>query len=111
MTSQIQTIRDTLLTLQSQFPTVGIGHYDVMQKKAPYIVWAEDSESSSVEGDNYKVNQAIEGTIDLFTKTEYDPLIDAIQEALKEARISFYLNSVQYEDETQYIHYEWVWCV
>ena len=111
MTSKIKEIRDVLLTLRNDYPNVGIGHYEVMQKTAPYIVWAEDSEYSSVEGDDYKVNQAIQGTIDLYTKTEYDTLVDAIQTALKTARISFYLNSVQYEDETQYIHYEWVWTV
>ena len=28
---------------------------------------------------------------------------------MNEAEISFALNSVQREDETGYIHYEWVW--
>ena len=26
-------------------------------------------------------------------------------------KISFYLNSVQYEDETGFIHFEWVWTI
>ena len=38
---------------------------------------------------------------------EYDELIDKIQDALNKNCISFNLNSVQYEDETGYIHYEW----
>ena len=55
--------------------------------------------------------QAIEGTIDYFTRTEYDPNFEKIQEVLSEAEISYRLNSVQYEDETGYIHYEWVFQV
>lgn len=111
MLSQINQIREVLLGLTAAHPTLSINHYTVLKKTVPYIVWAEDSESSSVEGDDFKVQQAIQGTIDLYTKTEGDTLIDAIQEALKAERISFYLNSVQYEDETQLIHYEWVWTV
>lgn len=87
------------------------GHYEYAGGETPYCVWAEDSEYSSVEGDNYKLEQAVQGTIDLYTKEEYDPNVDAIQGALKTNRVSFYLNSVQYEDETELIHYEWVWTI
>lgn len=87
------------------------GHYEYAGGESQYCVWAEDSEYSSVEGDNYKLEQAVQGTIDLYTKEEYDPNVDAIQGALKTNRISFYLNSVQYEDETELIHYEWVWTI
>lgn len=80
-----------------------------MHREDKYIVWAEDSEGSSVEGDDQKINQSIQGTIDYYTKQDMDENVDKIQTALTAARISFYLNSVQYEDETEYIHYEWVW--
>ena len=85
-----------------------VSHYEAFKKGDQYIVWAEDSEGSSVEGDNRKINQSIQGTIDYFTKTDMDPNVDKIQDALKAACISFYLNSVQYEEETGFIHYEWV---
>lgn len=106
MNSKIKIIRDTLLKVSDN-----VGHYEAVEKNDKYIVWAEDSEGSSVEGDNRKENQSIQGTIDYFTRTEFDPMVDDIQEALIDAEISFYLNSVQYEDETKYIHYEWVWDV
>lgn len=106
MQSKLLQIRDAMLRVHEN-----VGHYEALRAEPPYIVWAEDSEYSSVEGDNYKLEQAVQGTIDLFTKVEYDALIDAVQEELKAARISFYLNSVQYEDETGYIHYEWVWTI
>ena len=68
---------------------------------------------SSVEGDDRKINQSIQGTIDYFTKEEDDAFVEQIQAALKAACISFYLNSVQYEGQDEggagYIHYEWVW--
>ena len=86
-----------------------VSHYEAMKKQDKYIVWAEDSEGSSVEGDDQKTNQSIQGTIDFYTKEDMDEIIDKIQEALVSNRVSFYLNSVQYEDETEFIHYEWVW--
>ena len=83
-----------------------------MKKQDQYIVWKEDSEGSSVNGDNRKLNQSIQGTIDYFTKTEFDENVDRIQDALNAACISFYLNSVQDESRDNsgsgYIHYEWV---
>lgn len=104
MNSKIKIIRDTLLKV-----TDNVGHYEAVEKTYQYIVWAEDTEGSSVEGDNRKTNQSIQGTIDYFTRTEFDPVADDIQEALIDAGISFYLISVQYEEETKYIHYQWVW--
>ncbi len=105
--TRIKQIRDVLTSIEG----LKVGHYTFSGDTVPYVVWAEDTESDSVEGDNYKLEQAIQGTIDLFTKQDFDPLVDAIQNALKTAKISFYLNSVQYEEETRLIHYEWVWDV
>lgn len=105
--SKIRTIGDTL----GKIDGLPVGHYEYFGDEIPYCVWAEDQEQSSVEGDDFKLEQAIQGTIDLYTKTEYDPYADAIQAALKAAKISFYLGSVQYEDETGFIHYEWVWTI
>ena len=88
-----------------------VGHYEYFGDEDRYCVWAEDTEQSSVEGDNYKLEQAVQGTIDLFTKADQDHTVDQIQNALKAEKISFYLNSVQYEDETGFIHFEWVWTI
>jgi nucleosome binding factor SPN SPT16 subunit len=49
------------------------------------------------------------GTIDYFTKTEFDPIVETIQEKLNSIDIAWRLNSVQYEKDTGYIHYEWAW--
>ena len=108
MQDKIKIIPEILLKI-----TENVGHYDVIHKTDKYIVWAEDSEGSSLETDNYKAEQSIQGTIDYFTKEEFDKNVDEIQNALISNCISFYLNSVQYESlddsGSGYIHYEWVW--
>lgn len=97
-------LRDLLLTIG-----VDVFHYYATQQSDNYIVWAEDGEADSTNGDNQKTDQVIQGTIDYFTNEEFDPNVEAIQEKLNAAEISWRLNSIQYEEDTGYIHYEWVW--
>lgn len=108
MLSKLKVIPEILLTITDK-----VFHYEAVKQYDKYIVWAEDSEGSSLEADNYKAEQSIQGTIDYFTKEEFDENVDKIQAALVANRISFYLNSVQYESPDEgyagYIHYEWVW--
>ncbi len=101
--NKIYRIRDALLTVSKD-----VYHFEALKKKDKYIVWAEDGEGNSEHADNKK-NQVIQGTIDYFTKDDADPVVEEIQEALELYEISYKLNSVQYEDETEYIHYEWIW--
>lgn len=102
MLEKLLRVKEALLEVPAE-----LFHYHAFKKPDQYIVWAESGEGQSLYADNRKCEQAIEGTIDYFTKTDLDPNLDAIQEALKSAEISFFLNSVQYEEETKYIHYEW----
>lgn len=108
MLSKLRIIPEILLTITDK-----VFHYEAVKQYDKYIVWAEDSEGSSLETDNYKAEQSMQGTIDYFTKEDMDENVDKIQEALIKSRISFYLNSVQYESAddsgSNYIHYEWVW--
>lgn len=99
----LEKVKTALLTVSEN-----VWHYEAMKKEDKYIVWAEDSESNELAGDNKKQQKSIQGTIDLFTKKENDSMIEKIQNALMQEKISFKLNSVQYEDETKYIHYEWL---
>ena len=69
---------------------------------------AEDG-SEDLEGDNAHTEAGYSGTIDLYTKTEDDPLTAAIRGVLDRLECAWYLNSVQYEAETGLLHYEWVW--
>ena len=76
--------------------------------KLPYIIWSEDG-ADHFRANNKNLETAYTGTIDLYTKNQNDPLMEAIPAALNETNAAWYLNSVQYEEDTQIIHYEWVW--
>ena len=99
----LQAVKDALLTVG-----VPVSHFYAAKKPDKYIVWSEDGQGNSEWADGKMVNQAIEGTIDYFTKSENDPNFAAIQSALNDAGIAFRLGSIQYEDETGFIHYEWI---
>ena len=74
-----------------------------------YVVWAEDGQASALWADGKMQEQVIEGTVDYFTKVEYDMAVDDIQNALNTAGISWRLNSIQREPDTGYLHFEWTW--
>ncbi len=97
--------------LKALLLTIGppVFHYYASEQKGNYIVWAEDGSVGEFEADDKIQEQIIQGTIDYFTKVEFDPVFDQIQEKLNQAEwISWRLNSIQYEKDTKYTHYEWV---
>lgn len=107
-----------MISLQNKLRQMGVAfgaltenvyHYFRPIKKLPAIIWAEDGEAISFNSNNRKSCQNISGSVDLFTKTEFDPLADAVQKTLEDLGVAWSLNSVQFEDETNTIHYEWVW--
>lgn len=98
----------TRLRLALTALTEQVYHYSAEPNvSSPYIVWAEDG-GIDFESDNTHSERGFSGTIDLFTETEDDPLMESVAEALEEIEASYYLSSVQFEDETGLIHYEWV---
>lgn len=106
----MKSLNNILRDVQAALRTVTENCYHYrrpLRPKKNYIVWAEDSEAESFDSGNRKAEQQIHGTIDYYTLTEFDAAVDQIQEALNAAGIGFRINSVQYEDETNLIHYEW----
>lgn len=101
------TLRDLGLALAAVVPNCY--HYQAYKQTDQYIVWAEDSQGDSVWADGKMQEQVIQGTVDFFTRDEYDPNFMLIQKALNDVGVSWRLNSIQYEDDTRYTHYEWVW--
>ena len=76
-----------------------------------YFVWQEDG-ADDFEADGIHAEKAMTGTTDLFTKREFDPWRDQFEEELDAAGgIAWRLNSIQFEHETGYWHYEWTWAV
>ena len=74
----------------------------------PYSTWLEDGDNDLMAG-NVHAERCYTGSVHLFTKTEGDLLFNSIPAALEGIGASWYLNSVQYEDDTGLIHYEWYW--
>ena len=98
-------LRDALLAA-----TTKVYHFAPPESvTGPYIVWAEDGQANASHGNNQMTVQVLTGTVDYFTKTEFDPNFDAIQAALNALKIAWRLNSIQYEEATKFLHYEWVW--
>lgn len=76
-----------------------------------YFVWQEEG-GDDLLLDGRHLERGQRGTTDLFTKREFDPWKDAFEKALDAERtIDWYLNSTQYEEDTGFFHYEWVWSV
>ena len=75
----------------------------------PFCVWTEDGENGSFHSNNHKQEQKIAGYVDYFTKTEFDATVDAIQEIFQAEGVAWLLSTVDYEDETNLIHYRWRW--
>ena len=86
---------------------VSVSRYYAHKKADRYIVWAEDR-SENLMGDGVKIDKKIIGTVDFFTKDEDDPAIDLIEDGFDREGVAYRLNSVQYEEDTTFIHHEWV---
>jgi hypothetical protein len=91
--------------------TANCFHYWRPVTDVPCLIWAETGEENPFYANNRKEEQNIAGTVDLFTKTEFDPLVDEVQETLEGLGVTWSLNAVAYEDETKMIHYTWDWGV
>lgn len=71
-----------------------------------YGTYAEDS-GNDLMADGQHVESGIDGYINYFTRDDTGTPKLAIEAALNSLRIPWYLNTVQYENDTGYIHYEW----
>lgn len=97
-------LRDALLTV-----TPAVYHFHAHKPPVPYVVWAEDGAGGTVFANGRLKNQAIAGTVDLYTDDPEDlTLFMGIQGALDRV-CAWRLNSVQHEVDTGLTHYEWAW--
>lgn len=78
--------------------------------KAPsgdYGVYAEDGANDLIANGKH-CESVLQGTVDYFTRDDSGTPKTTIEAALDGAGIAWYLNGVQLEEDTGYIHYEWV---
>lgn len=87
--------------------TDAVSHYERM-KSDRYFVWQEDG-ANDLEAESRHAERVVAGSTDLYTKQEFDPWIEALNDSFDAHEIAWGINSVQYEEETGYIHVEWVW--
>lgn len=100
----------TLQQLKTLLLTIGppVHHYFVSGQTGNYIIWAEDGPGSALYAEDRMDRHAIQGTIDYYTKIEYDPVTGQIEDALNGSDVSWYPGPVQYETDTGYIHHEYI---
>lgn len=75
-----------------------------------YAVWQEIADSS-FHADNKKQERALEGILDYFTLEEDDSFVDSLEAAMDAMGASWSLSAVQFEEQTNYIHFSWDWQV
>lgn len=97
-------------TALTQIPQAKVYHYTKPSNaKVPYIVWMEEG-GDTFRADNRNGEVSATGTIDIYSKDEFDDLFYAPPTAL-DGIATVELNSVQYEEDTKLIHYEYrFWC-
>lgn len=80
-------------------------------KSNRYFVWQEDGEND-FHADGKHTERAVTGTTDLFTKQEFDPWREEFEAAMSASKyIAWGLESIQFEKDTGFWHYEWRWTV
>lgn len=106
MRSKLIKIRDALAGIDG----LDVFHYWHLRDELPYCVWEETTEAGSLMMGNHKMEQAIGGVVEFYTKDEFDPLVDDIQDALNGVDgLSFYLNLAEYDEQLNAIRKQWVW--
>lgn len=107
------TLQKKLESLYMPFKDVDcpVYHYHRATADDKFLVWSETGEDDSFNSDNHKTEQQLTGLVDFYTKEEFDPIVDTVQEILDGEGVGWRLSSVQYEVETEFIHYQWGWWI
>ena len=104
MMSKLNKVKNALTSIEG----LKVYHYWHPRLEAPFCIWAEDGEGDSLWSSNHMAEQIISGTIDYYTKTEFDTMVDSIQNSLNQVEgLGWNLVTVMYENETNLIHYSW----
>lgn len=77
-------------------------------KGGEYYVWTEISQGKALYAGNRMCGQPFQVSVDLYTKDEYSPTFQKTQRAFSLKGIRFRYNTPQYEEDTGYIHHEWI---
>lgn len=98
--------QDTIIAAHTAV-TNAVSRYERL-KSDRYFVWMEEG-ATDLLSDGRHAERAVRGTTDLYTKQDDDPWAAALEQSFDAYGVAWYLNSVQYEEETGFVHTEWVW--
>ena len=92
--------------------SVAEGHvsHAARMKSIRYFVWMEE-DHNDLNADNRHCERGVSGYTDLFTKDEFDPWSEEIEDAFDEAGIFWEKTGVTYEPDTGLFHHTWDWTV
>lgn len=81
-------------------------------KNAPELrsdhgVYAEDDELT-LYANNARAERVMQGTIDYYTRDDSGAPKGTVEAALDAYKVPYHLNSIQFEEDTGFIHYEWI---
>lgn len=74
-------------------------------RKDNYGVVSQDGRNDMVG----HIEKSATGTIDWFSRNPESGIPAVVEATLQELGFSWYLNSVQYEEDTGLLHWEWIW--
>lgn len=72
-----------------------------------YGVYSED-EADDFISDGHHAETALQCAVDYFTRDDSGAPKETVEAVLERLNLPWYLNTIQYEDDTGYIHYEWI---
>lgn len=72
-----------------------------------YGVYAEDSANDLIANGKH-AEKVLQGTVDYFTRDDSGTPKRTVEAALDSIPIAWFLSSIQFEEDTGFIHYEWV---
>lgn len=107
-----QTTQAFLDGLKTALTTTGYSFAFAAWSKAPsgdYGVYFCDGQDQFAADELSAAEIAERGYVDYFTRDASTAPKTAIEAALKTVGCKWWLNSIQFEKETGYIHYEWIW--
>lgn len=79
-------------------------HYYSVSQETNYTIWREHEERG-LSADNKRLQPIWLVQVDRFTKTENDPIADAIKAALDSCVEISFRHLVDFEPDTKYIHH------
>lgn len=103
----VRRVRDALKPFAEK--GIPVNHGASKGKDYPKIIWMHGPESTGMHTDNKKAVQAVTGEVDYFTRREYDPIVDEIQEALNGITgLGWRLSQVEVSEDGIWF-YAWDW--